>query len=863
MDEPVLRLEASQPYPHVVCCRGPSGHSHTTTPEPLRTGIPFARGALQPGSLSGLSLVDDAGHPCVTQSKPLLHWSDGSVRWLQVDWVATALVGRTWSLQPAASLGARANISIERRLNESTIRNEFWAASITPSNPIISFADHNGNQFAELMLNVSAYDQTLTLGTDTIIEILDTGPVRASFSVTSRLVFKAPIDVRLTVHLFAALPWIQVELSVTNPGPATHPGGTWPLGAGGSIFLDELSMALVPTKPASKSALSQDDGSPLSECHRFDLTQASSGGENWPSTNHVTADGTVTLPYCGYHADIDGAATEGLRATPLAAIGDNPQLVLSMPYFWQNFPKRVQGDPATGLTLSLFPLAQGVPHELQGGERKTHSFNLWVNPYRPTPIHELEPMRAPAVVGPDPSWCESVGAIPFVQSESPGAKTAHALLIAQVLDGEHSFSNKREQLDEFGWRNFGDVLADHELSYYQESLPLISHYNNQYDIVFGCAQQFLRTADARWFDEMSTLALHVSDIDIYHTSSDRSAYNHGLFWHTAHDVSAATSTHRTYPKSTAGGSGGPSCEHVYASGLALHYYLTGSLASYNAVLELAQFVIECDDPKRTRWRWLSSNPTGLSSQTGSPRYHGPGRGAGNAISVLIDAFVLTREEPYLRACEALIHRAIHPHDDIESRDLRNPEVRWSYMVFLRALLRYLDAKAEYGGIDRAYRYTKASLLHYCRWVVEYEYFYLDEPTRLLEPTETWAAQEFRKSEVLDLAARLVLPPERAVFRERAAFFHRRALGYLQTSPTSHYARPMALAMAFGHQRDYFQAHPDDGVNFDPTELTHTELGEQWGKPTPFVPQRRSALQRAAAITLGAAVLLTAGMWTLV
>ena len=36
------------------------------------------------------------------------------------------------------------------------------------------------------------------------------------------------------------------------------------------------------------------------------------------------------------------------------------------------------------------------------------------------------------------------------------------------------------------------------------------------------------------------LAQHVVDIDVYHTTKDKSAYNGGLFWHTYHYGDADT-----------------------------------------------------------------------------------------------------------------------------------------------------------------------------------------------------------------------------------------------------------------------------------------------------------------------------------
>ena len=53
-----------------------------------------------------------------------------------------------------------------------------------------------------------------------------------------------------------------------------------------------------------------------------------------------------------------------------------------------------------------------------------------------------------------------------------------------------------------------------------------------------------------------------------------------------------------------------------------------------------------------------------------------------------------------------------------------------------------------------YAYARASLLHYARWMAEHEYPYLDKPEILEYPTETWAAQDMRKSEIFKYAARI-------------------------------------------------------------------------------------------------------------
>src|SRR5437667_274570 len=94
--------------------------------------------------------------------------------------------------------------------------------------------------------------------------------------------------------------------------------------------------------------------------------------------------------------------------------------------------------------------------------------------------------------------------------------------------------------------------------------------------------------------------------------------------------------------------------------------------------------------------------TGLASRTGGDLFHGPGRGGGNSINALLDAWLLGAGRAYLDKAEELIRRCVHPADDLAALDLGNPEERWSYTVFLSVLARYLDLKARAGQIDEMF-----------------------------------------------------------------------------------------------------------------------------------------------------------------
>jgi hypothetical protein len=417
-------------------------------------------------------------------------------------------------------------------------------------------------------------------------------------------------------------------------------------------------------------------------------------------------------------------------------------------------------------------------------------------------------------------------------------------LVDAAIDGPDTLEKKREIIDEYGWRHFGEIYGDHEAKFHSGPTPLVSHYNNQYDAIAGFAYQFLRSGDSRWRRFMNELAAHVVDIDIYHTIKDKSAYNHGLFWHTYHYVDADTGTHRSYPrrgripphnKQVPGG--GPANEQNYATGLMLHYFLTGDNASKEAAIGLALWVIDMDDGSKTPFRWLARGYTGLASQSRTPDYHGPGRGSANSISVLLDGHRLTGDRKFLVKAEQLIHRCIHPNDDVSARNPLDSENRWFYTMFLQSLGKYLDYKAELGELGEDYAYAVASLLHYVRWMAENEYPYLEKPEILEYPTETWAAQDMRKCEVFQFASLHAEGEERQRFQERAEFFFQYSVNKLLTMPTRTLCRPVVLLLSNGFSRAWFKEHPD-------AVAAKRQLNiKDFGEPEIFVPQKTVAIKR--------------------
>ena len=136
-------------------------------------------------------------------------------------------------------------------------------------------------------------------------------------------------------------------------------------------------------------------------------------------------------------------------------------------------------------------------------------------------------------------------------------------------------------------------------------------------------------------------------------------------------------------------------------------------------------------------------------------------------------------------------------------------------------------------------------------MAEREYPYLEMPEKLEYPTETWAAQDMRKSEVFKIAARHTTGTLRERFLERSAFFFENCTRTLASMPTRTLARPLAILLTNGFSHAYFMRHPDTQAP------AVEERREDFGAPERFIPQKIRAIRRAMVVMGG--LLLTAAL----
>jgi len=787
---------------------------------PFTIGVPWPEGAVS--RQQDFRLIVN-GQPKQFNAMTLANWSDGSAKWTLLDFQASMkanehvlceLVSDGNSVDHAYDQAELVQIQLDESADGFLVNTGPAQFTIGKhSKWLFDQVIYNGNKLlSDMPCSVQLIDEQDDTATTVItaVTLRDAENalrqkinIKGLFQNTSK---KKLADFNLSLTFYAGHSTVKSDFTLINSRAAEHPGGVWDLGDNGSLFFKELSIKiqLDDTDGSCQSLIrvSPDTDWKTANVSGFKLEQNSSGGKNWNSINHMNFKGEVPLEFKGFrYYEEDAQVLSGDRATPCVHLASGGKGVTAyIVDFWQNFPKGIQLDQST-LSLCLFPLNVSDCYELQGGERKRHTFYLDFgnnNSSLDSYINEIRPLIALDYY----SRTKVIPWLPRFREDSEMQK-----LIDRGITGEKNFFDKREAIDEYGWRNFGEVFADHEELEYKGSGEFISHYNNQYDALYGFIKQYLVSGDGRWHELLSGLAQHIVDIDIYHTVEDRDEYNGGLFWHTHHYLNAFTCTHRTFSSKHAADflygeiGGGPGAEHCYTTGLSYYYFMTGDEVYKDAVLQLTNWVgrlLEGSGTVIERLLQFKSKELPILKRLVAgetvQRYSYPfTRGTGNYITSLIDAYNLTGDRQYLSTIERVIHQSIHPLDDIALRNLKDTEVSWSYLIYLQAVCKYLELKTNLNEIDDVCLYAKDSLLHYTDWMLENESPFLKAPENLEYPNHTWTAQDLRKANLFYIAS-LYSEDKKAEYIEAARFYVHYVEDTLKDEETRHYSRILILLM---------------------------------------------------------------------
>lgn len=710
----------------------------------FKQGIPCPKGQFL--SHVPLALYCD-GEMCDTAYVSITNlWDDGSIKWILIHGIIQ-LAGneeKTLTISTADMLCHVEPVAVKHHKQRIEICLQDQSTQyISTSTPLSMIRE---NRFKiEGSLNATAFSKVEEESTE--FELLRNGQKTTAVIVRNAFIVCVegkPLSIVQRIYTFLSTGTMLSTVTFTNPASAEHPNGTWDLGDSHSLNIAELGLDILISKcnPEIEASSVNFPQVPTT------IFQASSGTENWQNRIHVDHTNNVNLAFKGFRAYRESACIlEGRHIQPRVSgtFSDNSKMVIEVDDFWQHFPSSIVVDNKR-VKYSLLGSTLSAMEELQPGEQLTRDFSI-----SHEPLGKIQ-------VKPHFTWLDSSQFFPLFNSDRK--TNPFSALIAKAVDGESSFFKKREVADVYGWRHFGELYADHERGDTPQDTDFVSHYNNQYDPICGMLCQWVSTGDKRWKTLADDLAKHVANIDVYHTKLDKPEYAGGLFWHTDHYVQAYTATHRTYstlqPKDVyqdhAGG-GGPGGQHCYTNGLLLHYYLSGSETSKQALLSICDWITRYYEGDGTLVGALlaikNAGNIGLKNvMTGAYPFD---RGTANYLQAILDRFDLLGNTQDLDKCATIIANTVSPNDDIGLRQLNDVETTWFYTVFLQALCRFITVKERLSQNDADYSFAVKSLCHYVHWMMENEYVYLEKSDILEFPNDTWTGQDLRKLCVMNFA----------------------------------------------------------------------------------------------------------------
>ncbi len=795
--------------------------------EPVTVGIPFPKNVLY--DKKDLSISDCNSNLIPLQTEIFAQWPDQSLKWILCDFnvVCQANSVVNYYLNYDGLTGQR---NIENIIN---IKKTDSLICVNTGKAEFAFDNRTFIPFQSVRISGTELidrQNCLTLlkgsSSDEFKPVINKVDIETSGLLRSTILAEGSFESRdgkefatfsSRLSFYAGKSVVKVDFTIKNPRAAKHPGGLWDLGDDGSIYFDDLSLcfglyteeeALIFWKTKVDENIKKLNGTGV------EIYQDSSGGDNWNSINHVNKDGKVMNCFSGYKVkSVSTILEEGNRANPIVIVtSQNISIGAMVVNFWQNSPKSIEAKE-NKLKIGLFPKQYNDMFELQGGEQKTHT--CYISFGQDDSINNsagLDGFLNPLVARSTPDWHSKCMALGYMAPSNDDKNSNYQKLVNNVINGENSVYKNREIIDEYGWRNFGDIYAEHEKVGYKGQLkPFVSHYNNQYDIIHGCIYQFARTGELKWYELMNNLARHVIDIDIYHTKRDRRAFNGGAFWHTDHFMHAETSTHRSFSKKSADAlglksyGGGLTPENCYTTGLLKYYFLTGNVMAKDAIIELADWLIDRDKIDMTILGILRKMKHTMSSIL-QEYAHSPGRCQANAIATLLDAFEVSKSRRYLLKAEKILKKYISPSDDIDKLQKQQIEARWFYLIFLQSIGKYLDIKDGMNEHNKMFQYAKESLLHHAKWMLKNEVPYKQMFHVVEIPSTTWPAHDVRKSAIFDYAYKYSNGSIKDEFLEKSDYFYDMAitdvLSFNDESVT--FIRPLAILMNYGVMHTYFQ-----------------------------------------------------------
>ena len=502
----------TQPQTIELAVAEPTGNARHGWPATI--GIPFAKGRV--AKVDDLRLFDGEGEPVMLQTECFCRWPDGSVKWATVSFLADTparyelRARHRWS---DAGPSAGETATIEETDDAWRVSADAVAFDLAKKTPALFHNlgfDRNGDgqvtddeRIAADPLGANLKLETgdgefLTCGPPEALDVEKNGPVRAVLKWSGPLVAgdaKGGWSYLVRLALWKGRPVIGLNVSVCNDQLAPR--------------FQEVSAFALRAPLDGTGVKGGFEGRPLENVPDADGLWIHQDKDNHYSLR--TADGTI----------------EGERATGVAVAEDaRTRVTVVVRDFWQTYPSGYAVKP-DGVHIRLLPELTPDTYSAPEDEVRIHRIYAWFKDgkyvFRSGQLtqHDVCVHYDVPDSGTDAQQLAAWLMHPLLPQPAPEYMCATGVLgrplfprTKGVWDSyeeyfERSFRatlEDRENRRTYGWMHYGDWFGERYLNY----------GNNEYDMAWSTALQWMRTGDRRYFERGLDMARHYSTVDTIH-----------------------------------------------------------------------------------------------------------------------------------------------------------------------------------------------------------------------------------------------------------------------------------------------------------------------------------------------------------
>lgn len=484
---------------------------------PVTSGVPLAEGTIRDPSYVRLYLD---GKELPLQTETLCRWSDGSIKWLlldfQIDLQANEKRRLVLEYGPETKISqSRTSIDIQNDSNATTVvtgplKFILSHSKFRPFDSVWLDLDGNGN-FSKHERVTSAEGAGIILtdpqgkvfradNTDARIKVEQAGPLRACIRVEGAYAASGKNMFRyiMRIHAFKDKPYLRLFHTFIND---------WP---------DDF-MAKIKSLSLNWN-LSNKDREPL----RYTL------GVEEGTKRGILKKGLVRLHQINDQAYNVNGEYAGKRAPGwLDVSGTMFGITTAFRDFWQNYPKGLS-TKGTAMSIELCPsfkkglydnkelsednrfyyyLHDGL-YSFKVGVAKTHEMWLLFHDGKAANAEHFWSMAQELLLATcEPAYICSTGAL----GDFPPADATKYYGYDRMIDKAMKMHlERREKVREYGLLNFGDWYGERSVNW----------GNLEYDLQHGLLLQYARTGDRRYYRRAEQAARHHIDMDVVHATND-------------------------------------------------------------------------------------------------------------------------------------------------------------------------------------------------------------------------------------------------------------------------------------------------------------------------------------------------------